>query len=70
MTQFLTKHWLKITGILSGLLGGYLYYQFVGCVTGTCPITANPYKMMIIGAIMGYLIFDLFTQNETPKKTV
>ena len=45
MKAFFTKHWLKITGLITGAIGGYLYYYFDGCVSGTCPITSNPYKM-------------------------
>lgn len=70
MRIFFIKHWLKITGIAVGILGGYLYYFYVGCVSGTCPITSNPYRMMIYGAVLGYLIFDLFSKNNSPKKQI
>lgn len=45
-----------IIGIAIGAGLGFLYYKFVGCATGTCPITRNPYSSMIYGAIMGGLI--------------
>ncbi len=67
MKNFLTKHWLKIVGIIVGAIGGYAYYHFVGCVTGTCPITSNPYRMMIYGAIIGYLLFDIFKPHTATK---
>lgn len=67
MKNFLIKHWLKITGAFVGALGGYLYYVYVGCVTGTCPITSNPYMSILYGSVMGLLFFDLFKKN--PKKT-
>lgn len=63
MKNFLLKNWIKITGILLGTLGGYLYYHFVGCVSGTCPITSNPYNMMIYGAVLGYLLSELFSEG-------
>jgi hypothetical protein len=50
-----------------GALGGLLYYYFVGCGTGSCPITANPWRMMIYGAVLGVLIFDIFTKTETKE---
>lgn len=70
MNAFLIKHWLKIAGITMGALGGYLYYYYVGCVSGTCPITSNPYRMMIYGAIIGYLLLDMFSQKNNTKKVV
>ena len=66
--SFLLKHWLRITGVAVGVLGGYLYYYYVGCVSGTCPITSNPYRMMIYGALIGYLLFDIFSKDGSSKK--
>jgi len=66
--NFLLKHWLKIAGVAVGVLGGYLYYYYVGCVSGTCPITSNPYRMMIYGALIGYLLFDIFSKDVSSKK--
>jgi len=63
---FVLKHKLKIIGVIVGTIGGYLYYYFVGCVSGTCPITSNPYRMMIYGAVLGLLLFDMF--NKDSKK--
>jgi len=60
MKNFLKKHYLKILGILIGGIGGFMYYRFVGCSSGTCPITSNPYNSIIYGALMGYLLFDMF----------
>ena len=69
MKDFLLKHWLKFAGVATGILGGWLYYFYVGCVSGTCPITSNPYKMMLYGAVMGYLLFDIFTKDTKKKKS-
>ena len=66
MKNFLLKHWLKFAGVLVGVLGGYIYYAKVGCVTGNCPITSNPTSSMLYGAFMGFLLFGLFQKN--PKK--
>lgn len=69
MKDLLFKHWLKIAGVLVGSLGGYLYYIYVGCVTGTCAITSNPYMSILYGSIMGYLLLSLFQKNPK-RKTV
>ncbi len=64
MNRFIKKHLLKIIGIIVGATGGYLYYYFVGCASGTCPITSNPYITVIYGAILGYLLLDMFKKKE------
>ena len=68
MKKLLSKYWLKIAGVLVGALGGYIYYVKVGCLSGTCPITSDPTNSMLYGALMGYLLFSLFTKS--PKKEV
>lgn len=62
--DLLNKHLFKIIGIVLGAIGGYLYYYFIGCSSGTCPITSNPYISVIYGAVMGYLLLDLFKRKE------
>jgi hypothetical protein len=64
MKHLLKKHLLKIIGLLAGGTGGFLYYHFVGCTSGTCPITSNPYISVLYGALMGYLLFDMFRKKE------
>ena len=40
---------------LGGAVVGFLYYRFVGCQTGTCPITSNPIISTLYGALIGFL---------------
>ena len=48
---------LKIfIGIIIGGFLGYLLYRLVGCSSGSCPITSNPWISTIYGAILGLLI--------------
>ena len=68
MTVFLKKHILKVAGIIVGGIAGFAYYHFVGCASGTCPITSSPYISTIYGALMGYLLFDMFKRNEKTTK--
>jgi hypothetical protein len=42
-----------------GGIGGFAYYYFIGCQTGTCPITRNPYISTSYGMLIGLIIsFD------------
>jgi hypothetical protein len=45
-----------ILGFVLGALAGFAYYKFVGCASGTCPITSNPFISTIYGAVMGGLL--------------
>ena len=38
--------------VVGGILG-YLYYHFIGCPSGACPITANPYTSTLYGVFIG-----------------
>ena len=51
--------WYKrvITGAI-GAVAGYAYYHYIGCVSGTCPITSNPYISTIYGAVAGMLLVN------------
>jgi len=58
MTNFrkISLPWL-ITGILLGGFGGFLYYYYVGCSSGSCPITSNPYITVMYGTFVGGFLF-------------
>ena len=48
--------WKIVIGVLAGGGIGFAYYRFIGCSTGTCPLTSNPYLSTIYGAVLGVLI--------------
>jgi hypothetical protein len=63
--NFILKNKLIIMGILAGAMGGYLYYHFVGCASGTCAITSKPLNSTLYGAIMGALFFNMFHKDKS-----
>jgi len=60
---------LSIIGLVIGAIGGYIYYSQVGCVSGTCAITSNPWMSTAWGAAFGYLVFDMFSRKKTKKQS-
>jgi hypothetical protein len=47
---------MTLVAIVIGAAGGFAYYHFVGCSTGTCPITSNPYISTGYGALLGFVL--------------
>jgi hypothetical protein len=48
-----------IIGAVAGGIVGFLYYRFIGCRSGVCIITGNPYISTIYWAVIGGLIANL-----------
>jgi hypothetical protein len=48
--------WLwRVIPVVLGAGGGFLFYRFVGCRSGSCPITSNPWLSTLYGAFLGFL---------------
>lgn len=45
-----------ILGIGIGAILGYAYYYFIGCSSGTCPITSNPLSSILYGSVFGLVL--------------
>lgn len=55
MNLFSRIKWVAIATAI-GLIAGWAYWYFVGCSSGSCAITFNPYNSMGYGALMGILL--------------
>ncbi|HNW49621.1 MAG TPA: DUF6132 family protein [Prolixibacteraceae bacterium] len=64
MQKFFIKYKTLIIGIVLGALAGFLYWRFVGCASGTCPITSRWYNTMIYGMIVGALLGSPVRKKE------
>lgn len=66
------KRWAKgicyLAGALIGGLAGFLYYRFVGCASGACPITSNPLVAMPYGAVIGVLVASILIPSVKKEK--
>lgn len=62
MKKLQWKHLLRpALFTLGGVIAGYLYYYFVGCASGACPITASPVRSMIYVGLIGLLLSGVFS---------
>jgi hypothetical protein len=50
--------WKPVSAVILGGTGGFLYYYFVGCASGTCAITSNPFTSILFGSILGLFIVN------------
>lgn len=64
VTALIHKYRLEIIGAIAGAIGGYLYYHYVGCASGTCPITSRPLNSTLYGALLGGLLFSSFAPSQ------
>ena len=42
-----------LVGAVLGAVVCLIYYKFVGCRSGTCPITSDPYASALFGIVVG-----------------
>lgn len=61
--QIIKSNRTYILGALAGAIAGYLYWRFIGCSSGTCPIASSPVISSIYGLIMGALLGSLFKRK-------
>jgi len=52
---FFKRYLPEIIGTILGAAGGFFYWKYVGCVSGTCTIKSNWYLMIPWAAVLGFL---------------
>ena len=68
------KNWIVnnrgylVGGILGGV-AGFLYWKYVGCLTGSCAITSQPVNSTVYFALMGAILFGAFKKKKIENKT-
>ncbi len=65
MKKWFSNNILYFIGAALGAVAGYIYWQQVGCLSGTCMITSKPVNSTLYGAVMGALLLGLF--KRAPK---
>ena len=64
MKAWIFKNRLTLIGVVIGALGGFIYWQQVGCLSGTCAITSTWHNSTAYGALMGGLLFSSFKREQ------
>ena len=68
MLNLVVKYKKYLIGIALGALAGFLYWRFVGCSSGTCPITSKWYNSAAYGALIGILMVNTKKKDKKEEK--
>ena len=64
MKSWVLNNKLLLAGIILGAAGGYIYWQQIGCSSGSCAITSKWPNSTAYGALMGGLLFSMFKKEK------
>lgn len=59
--KILKSNLVQLVFLLIGASGGFLYWKFIGCESGTCMIKSVWYWSTLWGASVGYLVGDIIS---------
>lgn len=62
--NWLKQNWITLVGVFAGGLIGYVYWQQIGCLSGSCAITSKPINSTLYGSLLGYLMVGVFKKRE------
>jgi len=72
MKEFARKYIVSIIFATAGSIGGFLYWKFVGCTSGTCIIKSVWYFSTLYGLVLGWvaggLAEDIIMKFKKTKK--
>lgn len=64
MKNWVVNNKLAIIGVVIGAVAGFLYWQQIGCSSGTCMITSKWPNSTAYGGLMGGLLFSMFKKEK------
>jgi hypothetical protein len=68
LKAILQSNFLYLIGAFIGAISGFLYWKYVGCISGTCSITSSPINSTAYFSLMGGLIFGSFKKQKQDVK--
>lgn len=68
MKQWLINYKWYFVGAFLGAVAGFLYWKYVGCLTGTCAITSSPVNSTLYFSLIGILLFGSFKKEKNGNK--
>jgi hypothetical protein len=68
MKDILKEKKITLIFTLAGAMGGFLYWKYIGCLSGTCVIRSVWYWSTLWGAAVGLLIGDMVNDFILKRK--
>lgn len=68
MISFFRTHQIVVLGVVLGAIAGFLYWNFIGCNSGSCAITSKLFNSSSYGALMGGVLFSMFKKEQKNNK--
>ena len=68
MKQWIKQNKVALIMLIPGAIGGYLYWRYIGCTTGSCPITSVWYTSSLYGVILGFVLGNLVDERRAKKQ--
>lgn len=56
MKALIHRYWISAIFTVAGAGLGFAYWRFIGCTSGTCPLTANWHTSTLFGGLIGMTI--------------
>lgn len=50
--------WRPFIAVVIGGILGYMYYHYIGCNSGSCGATSNPYVSTLWGGLLGLFLVN------------
>ena len=70
MKKWIFQNKLMFIGAAVGAVAGFLYWNYVGCLTNTCAITSDPTRSTLYFSLMGGLLFSSFKNKKEKRDEV
>jgi hypothetical protein len=64
MSNLINRYWKTALFAMIGAGVGFAYWRFIGCSTGTCPLTANWTSSTLMGGLVGLLAAPALKKNK------
>lgn len=66
--DYIKNKWISLALAVVGAIAGYIYWQQIGCASGTCVIQSHWYTSAGYGLFLGYILGDSIESSLKRKR--